>query len=296
MKIITQQIFDTCFDEKKVKVYMRRLDLISNPVSGNKYFKLKKNIEYALKSKFKSIITFGGAYSNHIHATSIIAKQNNLKCIAFIRGEERLPLNPTLDDAVKNGMEMIYLSREEYRKINDKDYLNHLNAKYENSYIIPEGGTNLLAIQGTESIINPDDKYEYICCPIGTGGTISGIINSSNHNQKIIGFSAIKSVKKLKDDIILNVNKNNWVINEDYCQGGYAKISKELINFINDFYKAKNIPLDCIYTGKMMMGVLDLIKKNKFSNGSNILIIHTGGIQGNRGINKRYDLNLPHNF
>jgi len=296
MKIITQQIFDTCFDEKKVKVYMRRLDLISNPVSGNKYFKLKKNIEYALKSKFKSIITFGGAYSNHIHATSIIAKQNNLKCIGFIRGEERLPLNPTLDDAVKNGMEIIYLSREEYRKINDKDYLNHLNTKYENSYIIPEGGTNLLAIQGTESIINSDDKYEYICCPIGTGGTISGIINSSNHNQKIIGFSAIKGVKKLKDDIILNVNKNNWVINEDYCQGGYAKISKELINFINDFYKTKNIPLDCIYTGKMMMGVLDLIKKNKFSKGSNILIIHTGGIQGNRGINKRYDLNLPHNF
>lgn len=296
MKIITQQIFDTCFDEKKVKVYMRRLDLISNPVSGNKYFKLKKNIEYALKSKFKSIITFGGAYSNHIHATSIIAKQNNLKCIAFIRGEERLPLNPTLDDAVKNGMEIIYLSREEYRKINDKDYLNHLNTKYENSYIIPEGGTNLLAIQGTESIINSDDKYEYICCPIGTGGTISGIINSSNHNQKIIGFSAIKGVKKLKDDIILNVNKNNWVINEDYCQGGYAKISKELINFINHFYKTKNIPLDCIYTGKMMMGVLDLIKKNKFSKGSNILIIHTGGIQGNRGINKRYDLNLPHNF
>ena len=296
MKIITQQIFDTCFDEKKVKVYMRRLDLISNPVSGNKYFKLKKNIEYALKSKFKSIITFGGAYSNHIHATSIIAKQNNLKCIGFIRGEERLPLNPTLDDAVKNGMEIIYLSREEYRKINDKDYLNHLNTKYENSYIIPEGGTNLLAIQGTESIINSVDKYEYICCPIGTGGTISGIINSSNHNQKIIGFSAIKGVKKLKDDIILNVNKNNWVINEDYCQGGYAKISKELINFINDFYKTKNIPLDCIYTGKMMMGVLDLIKKNKFSKGSNILIIHTGGIQGNRGINKRYDLNLPHNF
>lgn len=296
MKIITQQIFDTCFDEKKVKVYMRRLDLISNPVSGNKYFKLKKNIEYALKSKFKSIITFGGAYSNHIHATSIIAKQNNLKCIGFIRGEERLPLNPTLDDAVKNGMEIIYLSREEYRKINDKDYLNHLNTKYENSYIIPEGGTNLLAIQGTESIINSDDKYEYICCPIGTGGTISGIINSSNHNQKIIGFSAIKGVNKLKDDIILNVNKNNWVINEDYCQGGYAKISKELINFINNFYKTKNIPLDCIYTGKMMMGVLDLIKKNKFSKGSNILIIHTGGIQGNRGVNKRYDLNLPHNF
>ena len=123
MKIITKQIFDTCFDEKKVKVYMRRLDLISNQVSGNKYFKLKKNIEYVLKSKFKSIITFGGAYSNHIHATSIIAKQNNLKCIAFVRGEERLPLNPTLDDAVKNGMEIIYLSREEYRKINDKDYL-----------------------------------------------------------------------------------------------------------------------------------------------------------------------------
>jgi len=296
MKIITQEIFDACFSEKKVRVFMRRLDLISSPISGNKYFKLKQNIEYALKSKFKSIITFGGAYSNHILATSIISKENSLNCVGFIRGEERLPLNPTLDDAVKNGMEIIYISREEYKKINDKHYLNSLKVKYDNSYIIPEGGTNNLAIKGTELIINSDDKHEYICCPIGTGGTISGIINSSSHSQNIIGFSAIKGVKKLKDDIFLNVNKNNWEIYEDYCQGGYAKISKKLISFIYNFNKTKNIPLDGIYTGKMMMGIFDLIKKNKFPKKSKILIIHTGGIQGNRGINQRYNLNLPHNF
>ena len=296
MKIITQEIFDPSFNEKKIKVFMRRLDLISHPVSGNKYFKLKYNIDYAIKSKLNTIITFGGAYSNHILATSIFSKENNLKSVGFIRGEETLPLNSTLTDAVKNGMEIIYLSRKNYRKINDEEYLNQLRIKYKKSYIIPEGGTNSLAIRGTESIIKSDEKFEYICCPIGTGGTISGIINSSNHNQKIIGFSAIKGVKNIIDNISNNVNKDNWNINEDYCQNGYAKISKDLIDFIYNFYETKNIPLDAIYTGKMMMGVLDQIKKNKFTSGSNILIIHTGGIQGNRGINQRFNLNLPHNF
>ena len=296
MKIITQEIFDPSFNEKKIKVFMRRLDLISHPVAGNKYFKLKYNIDYAIKSKFNTIVTFGGAYSNHILATSIISKENNLKSIGFIRGEETLPLNSTLTDAVKNGMEIIYLTRKNYRKINDEEYLNQLRIKYKKSYIIPEGGTNSLAIRGTESIINSDEKFEYICCPIGTGGTISGIINSSNHNQKIIGFSAIKGVKNIIDNISNNVNKGNWNINEDYCQNGYAKISNDLIDFIYNFYETKNIPLDAIYTGKMMMGVLDQIKKNKFASGSNILIIHTGGIQGNRGINQRFNLNLPHNF
>ena len=223
---------------------MRRLDLISHPVSGNKYFKLKYNIDYAIKSKLNTIVTFGGAYSNHILATSIFSKENNLKSVGFIRGEETLPLNSTLTDAVKNGMEIIYLSRKNYRKINDEEYLNQLRIKYK-MHIIPEGGTNSLAIRGTESIIKSDEKFEYICCPIGTGGTISGIINSSNHNQKIIGFSAIKGVKNIIDNISNNVNKDNWNINEDYCQNGYAKISKDLIDFIYNFYETKKYSLRC---------------------------------------------------
>ncbi len=296
MKIITQEIFDPCFKQKKVRVFMRRLDLISSKISGNKFFKLKYNIEYAIKSKYRSIITFGGAYSNHILATSIISKENNINCIAYVRGEESLPLNPTLNDAINNGMEIKYISRSDYKKIKNEEYLNVLIEDYKNSYVLPEGGTNSLAIKGTESILKPDEKFEYVCCPIGTGGTISGIINSSNQNQKIIGFPALKGVRQIKDEIHFYTNKNNWIVNEDYCFGGYAKISSELIRFINDFYENYDIVLDAVYTGKMMIGIMDLISNNYFPKGSNILVIHTGGVQGNRGINERYNLNLPHYF
>ena len=296
MKFNTQEIFDVLFKEKEVKVFMRRLDLISSPVSGNKYFKLKYNILKALENRNDTIVTFGGAYSNHILATSIISKEENIKCIGYIRGEKTLPLNPTLNDAINNGMKIRYISRNEYKRINNEDYLNCLKQKHKNSYIIAEGGTNKLAVKGAELIINSDDNFQFICCPIGTGGTFSGIINSSSENQQIIGFSSIKGVKKIIDDIDSFTNKNNWEINDDYCLGGYAKVSSKLINFIYDFYENKNIALDAVYTAKMMMGIIDLILKNNFPKGSNILAIHTGGIQGNRGINQRYNLNLPHNF
>ena len=296
MKFNTQEIFDAFFKEKEIKVFMRRLDLINSPISGNKYFKLKYNISKALEEKNDTIVTFGGAYSNHILATSIISKEVNIKCIGYIRGEKTLPLNPTLNDAINNGMQIRYISRKEYKRINNEDYLNFLKQKHKNSYIIPEGGTNKLAVKGAELIINSDDNFQFICCPIGTGGTISGIINSSSKNQQIIGFSSIKGVNKIIDDIDSFTNKNNWKINEDYCLGGYAKVSSKLINFIYDFYENKNIALDAVYTAKMMMGIIDLILKNNFPKGSNILAIHTGGIQGNRGVNQRYNLNLPHNF
>ena len=296
MKFNTQEIFDTFFKEKEIRVFMRRLDLINSPISGNKYFKLKYNISKALENKNDTIVTFGGAYSNHILATSIISKEESIKCVGYIRGEKTLPLNPTLNDAINNGMQIRYISRKEYKRINNEDYLNCLKQKHKNSYIIPEGGTNKLAVKGAELIINSDDNFQFICCPIGTGGTFSGIINSSSENQQIIGFSSIKGVKKILDDIHSYTNKNNWKINEDYCLGGYAKVSSKLINFIYDFYENKNIALDAVYTAKMMMGIIDLILKNNFPKGSNILAIHTGGIQGNRGINQRYNLNLPHNF
>jgi len=296
MKFNTQEIFDAFFKEKEIKVFMRRLDLINSPISGNKYFKLKYNISKALEEKNDTIVTFGGAYSNHILATSIISKEVNIKCIGYIRGEKTLPLNPTLNDAINNGMQIRYISRKEYKRINNEDYLNFLKQKHKNSYIIPEGGTNKLAVKGAELIINSDDNFQFICCPIGTGGTISGIINSSSKNQQIIGFSSIKGVNKIIDDIDSFTNKNNWKINDDYSLGGYAKVSSKLINFIYDFYEDKNIALDAVYTGKMMMGIIDLILNDNFPKGSNILVIHTGGIQGNRGINERYDLNLPHNF
>ena len=296
MKIVTHEIFDSLFEEKSIRVFMRRLDLISNPVSGNKYFKLKYNISHALEKKYSSIITFGGAYSNHILATSIICNQNKLRSIGYIRGEEKTSFNPTLKEAIKNGMEIKYLNRKDYSKIKNEIFLKNLLKEYKNYYLLPEGGTNNLAIAGAEEILELNEDYQYICCPVGTGGTISGIINKSSSESKVIGFSSLKGINSLKIEIEEQTNKKNWIINEDYSGKGYAKISKDLIDFINIFFREKKIILDAVYTAKMVMGIYDLVKKKYFKNGSRILIVHTGGVQGNRGMNKRFNLNLPHNF
>ena len=296
MKIVTHEIFDSLFEEKSIRVFMRRLDLISNPVSGNKYFKLKYNISHALEKKYSSIITFGGAYSNHILATSIICNQNKLRSIGYIRGEEKTSFNPTLKEAIKNGMEIKYLNRKDYSKIKNEIFLKNLLNEYKNYYLLPEGGTNNLAIAGAEEILELNEDYQYVCCPVGTGGTISGIINKSSSESKVIGFSSLKGINSLKIEIEEQTNKKNWIINEDYSGKGYAKISKDLIDFINIFFRDKKIILDAVYTAKMVMGIYDLIKKKYFKNGSRILIVHTGGVQGNRGMNKRFNLNLPHNF
>ena len=292
MKIETHEIFNSIYKDANVKVYVKRLDLIDSEVSGNKYFKLKYNIEEAKSKSFNAVLTFGGAFSNHILATSIIAKNNNLSSIGVIRGEEHSPLNYTLQEAVANGMKLIYISRNKYKLKDSKEFLSKINNNHGNPYIIPEGGTNALAIKGTSNIISNYEKYNYICCPVGTGGTISGIINSSDINQCILGFVAIGGCKRLKKDINLWTDKDNWTLVDKYNFGGYAKFNERLINFVSEFYLTNNIPLDLIYTAKMIYGINDLIKRKKIVD-SSVLIIHTGGLQGNVGMNNRFNLNLP---
>ena len=292
MKIESYEIFNDLFKKYNVKVFIKRLDKIPNSVTGNKYFKLKYNILQAKKNSCKQIITFGGAFSNHVLATSIISKENNLKSIAFIRGEETLPINPTLNIAASNGMKIFYLSRTEYRNKHNPEFQEKLKLKYDDSYILEEGGTNFLAIKGTQEIISDEDSQDYICCPIGTGGTISGIINKSKTDQKVIGFMSLKNKIDVQRDISLFANKKNWILNHEFTFGGYAKYNKELVSFISNFYKKYNIPLDLVYNAKMFYGIYDLIKKRKIMNCS-ILLIHTGGLQGNLGMNHRFNLNLP---
>ena len=175
-------------------------------------------------------------------------------------------------------------------------FIDKLREKFGNFYLVPEGGTNELAVKGAQEILDRNDTQDFICTAIGTGGTISGIINSSCDNQKVLGFPAIKGGEDLEKDISEWTNKENWKLFSDYHFGGYAKISEGLIHFIMDFYNIQNIPLDAVYTGKMMMGILDLVAKDYFAKGSEILAIHTGGLQGNIGFNKRFGLNLPHNL
>lgn len=278
-------------------VYIKREDLIHPIVSGNKFRKLKYNILQAKAEKKTKILTFGGAFSNHIAAVAFAAKENGLQSVAIIRGDElenEVSENPTLSFARNCGMHFEFVSRENYRKKAELEFIENLKEKNGDFYLIPEGGTNELAIKGCQEILNEDDNaFNYICCSVGTGGTISGIINSTNKHQKVLGFSALKG-DFLKDEIRKFANNNRWDLISDYHFEGYGKINNELVAFINTFYKQTKIPLDSIYTGKMLYGVFDLIKKGFFPVNSKILVIHTGGIQGNQGMNiKLKNKNLP---
>ena len=288
-----QQIHLPILEEKKVELFIKREDLIHPFVSGNKFRKLKYNIHEAQNLQKNTLLTFGGAFSNHIVATAVAGNQNGFKTIGVIRGEElgenlekTLANNATLREAHKNGMNFEFVSRTDFRNKSSETMLEKLKAKFGDFYLIPEGGTNDLAVIGCEEIlIDEDFKFDYICCPVGTGGTISGLINASKKHQKVYGFSALKG-DFLKDLISKLTVKTNWELLTNYHFGGYAKYDEALIRFINSFTVDTGVLLDPIYTGKMVFGILDQVKNNQFVAGSKILAIHTGGIQGIQGFNE----------
>ena len=272
-----------------VELFLKREDAIHPFISGNKYRKLKYNLEEAKKLGFKKLLTFGGAFSNHIAAVAFAGKAFGFETIGIIRGEElidKIEENSTLAFAESCGMQFEFVTREVYRDKNTEYFKENLKHKYEDFFLIPEGGTNPLAIKGCEEILTEADKdFDFVCCAVGTGGTISGIINCSQPSQQILGFPALKG-NFLQEDISKFVSKLNWSLISNYHFGGYAKIDASLICFMNQFKKDNNIPLDPVYTGKMMYGVFDLIEKGYFPKGSKILAIHTGGLQGIAGMNK----------
>ena len=274
--------------QNDISLFIKRDDLIHPIISGNKFRKLKYNLIEAKNQKKITLLTFGGAFSNHILAVSAAGKEYGFDTIGIIRGEEledKIETNPTLQKAKEFGMVFDFISREEYRNKNNPEFLKKLKEKFGEFYLIPEGGTNEFAIKGCEEILSEDDEnFDFICCAIGTGGTISGIINSSKDCQKILGFPALKG-DFLTEDIRKFAKKDNWKLVTDYHFGGYAKYDATLIEFINNFYEKHQIPLDPIYTSKMVFGVLDLIEKEFFPPKSKILVIHTGGLQGINGIN-----------
>ena len=264
-------------------------DYLNHPfISGNKYRKLKYNILEAQRFQKTRLLTFGGAYSNHIAAVAAAGTEFGFKTIGVIRGEElvaKVADNPTLSFAKKQGMHFHFVSRESYRLKATNDFIESLKSKFGDFYLIPEGGTNTLAIKGCEEILTENDKnFDFICCSVGTGGTISGLINSSGSSQKILGFPALKG-EFLKEEISKFANNPNWDLISDYHFGGYAKINTELISFINEFKAQYGLPLDPVYTGKMMYGVFDLMRQGYFPKGAKILAIHTGGLQGIQGMN-----------
>ena len=274
--------------QKNIQLFLKREDLIHPKISGNKYWKLFYNINSYLDRNLANpfVITFGGAFSNHVAATAALGKEFQLKTLGIIRGEElqnKWQENPTLKLAHGNGMDFRFVSREEYR---DKDSLSQiLKMEFPEALIIPEGGTNELAVEGIQFMLNDETKcFDYLCTAVGTGGTIAGISKFAEENQKVLGF------KVVNDDSLYNKvfgfsKRDNFKLIEAN-DGGYGKISEENIRFINDFKEKQGIQLDPIYTGKMMMKIFELIEDDYFPDGAKILAFHTGGLQGIFGANE----------
>jgi 1-aminocyclopropane-1-carboxylate deaminase len=275
-----------------IELFIKREDLLHPIISGNKFRKLKYNLAEAKRLGYKKLLTFGGAFSNHIVAVAGAGKEFGFETIGIIRGEEleeKINENPSLAVAQQFGMKFVFVSRDAYRLKETPEFLEKMQSQFGDFYLLPEGGTNELAIKGCEEILNePDSEFSYVCTSVGTGGTVSGIINSAASHQNIIGFSSLKG-DFLQKDIAKFANQKNWTINCEYHFGGYGKVTNELIEFINSFYKQYEIPLDPIYTGKMMFGILDLIQKDFFPPNSKILAIHTGGLQGIAGMNLKLE-------
>ncbi|EHQ42119.1 1-aminocyclopropane-1-carboxylate deaminase/D-cysteine desulfhydrase [Myroides odoratus] len=266
-----------------IELFIRREDLLHPEVSGNKFRKLKYNMEAAVSEGHRQVLTFGGAYSNHIAATAAAGRIVGMQTIGVIRGEEiqeHYRENPTLKKAEEDGMRFKFVTRTEYRTKDSAAFLTKLAEEFGDFYLVPEGGTNEEAIKGTEEILKKEDGiYDYVCCAVGTGGTIAGIINRSFSHQQVIGFPALKG-DFLIEEVKKYVSKKNWRLETAYHFGGYAKYTADLLQFIRHFERDTGILLDPIYTGKLLFGIFDLIEQNQFKKDSKILAIHTGGLQG----------------
>lgn len=298
-----QQLTSPLLDNAGVRLFVKRDDLIHPQFGGNKWRKLKYNLLQARDNKVETLLTFGGAWSNHVYATAAAGKHFGFKTIGLIRGEKHQPLNPTLSFAEECGMQLHYLDRKQYRQKNDGPFKQKLIDRFGEVYLLPEGGSNHLALKGCQEIVQEtmtqlQQPFDVICCASGTGATLAGLISAiaadkNAHDKMAIGFSALKGGEFLSSEVgnLLGYNEDdyplieNWKIESNYHFGGYAKINDDLIQFMKDFQTQYNITLDAVYTAKMFYGLFDLIKSNTFKPGSIIVAIHSGGLQGNKGFN-----------
>lgn len=285
-KITIQKLSDDLFDQKKLTVSVLRLDQLHEIVSGNKLFKLHYLLQIALQQSQEGIVTFGGPYSNHLVATAFACKEIGLKSIGIVRGEQPAVLSHTLQACLAHGMILKFISRQQYDKKEQPQYVESINLAYPKFLAIPEGGYHRLGAEGASLIMNwiPNDTT-HICCAVGTATTLAGILKGLKKEQQLIGFPVIKNMRdielRLASLLPIPYNNQQLKIMDDYHFGGYAKKNQELINAMNTLYEKYQLPTDFVYTGKMMFGVIDCISKDLFQKGSNILCIHTGGLQGN---------------
>ncbi len=283
------EIYDPLLEKAGVRLLVKREDLNHPLVSGNKWWKLKYNLLEAVRRGHTTLLTFGGAYSNHIFATAAAAHELGLKSIGIIRGEENYPLNNTLAFAQERGMELKYFSRDIYCRKNEVEFITELQNKFGDFYLLPEGGTNALAVKGCIEFaksISSTLSFNCLCLPVGTGGTMAGMIAGLTADKKVIGFSALKGGSFLETAVeILLRNESfsaakNWQIETAYHFGGYGKMTPALKSFISTQGKTHQLPLDPVYTSKMIYGIYDMIATGKIERSSVVLMVHTGGLQG----------------
>ena len=285
------EIHDPLLTEKSIQLFVKRDDLVHPSIIGNKWRKLKYNILEAKQQKKKSILTMGGAFSNHIHATAAAGKEFGFKTIGIIRGEELdSSSNETLAFARQMGMELSFVDRKSFKSFRKNPH--QLIQSYPESYFLPEGGTNTHAIEGCKEIVKEIEiDFDVIAAPIGTGGTLCGLVNGVKDHQSVLGISSLKG-EFIKDEIEalkneFRISKENYQVLTNYHFGGYGKTNQQLIDFINWFKENFSMQLDPIYTGKCFFAVWDMIKRNKFENNLKIVILHTGGLQGIEGFNRK---------
>lgn len=291
-------IHDPLLTAAGISCFIKREELLSNrpgsPLCGNKWRKLYYNLEAAKKNNIETLLTFGGAYSNHLAAVAEAAQWIGMKSIGIVRGEKISPLNPTLRMARDAGMQLVFTEREQYRALTrGKSVADILSYNPDTTYILPEGGTNSLALKGCADIMTGINT-DFVAVACGTGGTLAGMITALPEKVTALGFSVLKGgfLHDTVRDLLPENHQGAWKMIDDYHFGGYGKWKPELLQFIRDFRSRHHIALDPIYTGKMCYGVIDMIRNGAFPRGSSITLVHTGGLQGIPGFEQRFNLTL----
>lgn len=277
------EIRDELVESRGMRLYLKRDELIHPELPGNKWRKLKYNIAAAEEHGASTLLTFGGAYSNHIRATAAVGRYFDFKTIGIIRGERQSTLNDVLAYATSCGMQLFYMNRTEYRQKTNPSAIADLRARFGDFYLIPEGGSNALAVKGCSELVNEIDvDFDVVCCPCGTGGTLAGISAALHHGQRAVGFSVLRGGTFLVDKVIelqrqsIGTVRNNWTIETEFHFGGFARRTSELDNFVKHFTQKHGLTLDWVYVAKMMFGILTLIERDAFDAGANIVAVITG--------------------
>lgn len=298
-----QKINLPALEEAEIQCYIKRDDLLDSEFQGNKYRKLKYNLQYAIDQGYEEIVSFGGAYSNHLHALSFIPELSSLKVTVYVRGEINDPENKTLHQARLKGIRLISLPRNEYRRRSEVEFQRHIMQTHPNGYLVPEGGTNELAVKGVIECGNEireqlGEEPDYCLVPVGSGGTLSGLVQCFSSHCQVIGVAAFRGSESIDQirQVVLSLSgstPSNWEILSHFHFGGFAKMTHSLFDFICDFQTETGILLDPIYTSKMVFAFTSLVVQGFFEKGSKVVLIHTGGVQGWDGFIQRFSAKYP---